>query len=173
MGLAGQLRLRSKGKSLTARSWRSAGRFVTDFPATSVQNTDVPAEHRHRRVDRLHVWPVQAFAGPARLTGKRPVLRLAQLAPGYRLRRGLLPHSPCEKNDALAGKTVCISGSGNVATAAERHSSWEQLWLSFRLLQVVIYDPEGIDVELLKTSGRFAARIKEYSDASFRSFLPR
>lgn len=78
-----------------------------------------------------------------------------------------LTHMLAEKNDALAGKTVCISGSGNVATyAAQKAQQLGATVVTVSDSSGYVYDPEGIDVELLKDVKEVRrARIKEYADA--------
>ena len=78
-----------------------------------------------------------------------------------------LTHMLAEKNDSLAGKTVCISGSGNVATyAAQKAQQLGATVVTVSDSSGYVYDPEGIDVELLKDVKEVRrARIKEYADA--------
>lgn len=78
-----------------------------------------------------------------------------------------LTHMLAEKNDTLAGKTVCISGSGNVATyAAQKAQQLGATVVTVSDSSGYVYDPEGIDVELLKDVKEVRrARIKEYADA--------
>ena len=78
-----------------------------------------------------------------------------------------LTHMLAEKNDSLAGKTVCISGSGNVATyAAQKAQQLGATVVTVSDSSGYVYDPEGIDVELLKDVKEVRrARIEEYADA--------
>ena len=51
----------------------------------------------------------------------------------------------------LSGKTIAVSGAGNVATyAIEKRSSWGAQVVTCSDSTGWIYDPEGIDVALLK-----------------------
>ena len=67
----------------------------------------------------------------------------------------------------IAGKTVCISGSGNVATYAAQKAQQ----LGAKVVTVSdstgwVYDPEGIDIELLKEVKEVKrARLTEYAAA--------
>lgn len=78
-----------------------------------------------------------------------------------------LTHMLAEKNDSLAGKTVCISGSGNVAIyAAQKAQQLGATVVTVSDSSGYVYDPEGIDVALLKDVKEVRrARIKEYADA--------
>ncbi len=87
------------------------------------------ARRRHRRGrarDRLHVRPVQAphaTSATRRADRQGPVLRrLAGPYRGHRLRPRLLRCRRCLncKDDSFEGKTVAVSGSGNVAIYATR-----------------------------------------------------
>lgn len=69
------------------------------------------------------------------------------------------------KGDSFKGKTVCVSGSGNVAIYATQKAQQ----LGAKVVTVSdstgwVYDPEGIDVELLKQIKEVErARISEYA----------
>ena len=57
----------------------------------------------------------------------------------------------CMKNDTLEGKTLIISGAGNVATyAAEKAIQLGAKVVAMSDIGGFIYDPNGIDVEVLK-----------------------
>ncbi|MBF0911512.1 MAG: NADP-specific glutamate dehydrogenase, partial [Atopobiaceae bacterium] len=59
-----------------------------------------------------------------------------------------LTHMLAEKNDKLAGKTVCISGSGNVATyAAQKAQQLGATVVTVSDSSGYVHDPEGIDIE--------------------------
>ena len=70
------------------------------------------------------------------------------------------------KNDSFAGKTVCISGSGNVAIyAAEKASQLGATVVTLSDSTGWIYAPEGVDLDLVKQIKEVErGRIKEYAD---------
>lgn len=69
------------------------------------------------------------------------------------------------KGDSFKGKNVCISGSGNVAIyAAQKAISLGAKVLTMSDSTGWVYDPEGIDVELIKQIKEVErARISEYA----------
>lgn len=72
------------------------------------------------------------------------------------------------KNDSFKNKTVCISGSGNVAQyAAEKSLELGAKVLTMSDSNGTIYDPEGIDSEklayIMQLKNIFRGRIKEYT----------
>ena len=80
------------------------------------------------------------------------------------------------KGDSIEGKTVCISGSGNVATyAAEKINQLGGKVITLSDSSGFIHDPEGIDLDKLafvvdlKTvkRGRISAYADEYPGATF------
>ena len=85
-------------------------------------------------------------------------------ATGYGLVYLVQEHLKCT-GDSFEGKTVCISGSGNVAIYATQKA--QQLGATVVTLSDStgwIYDPAGIDVELVKQIKEVErARIKEYA----------
>lgn len=72
----------------------------------------------------------------------------------------------CNGHD-IAGKTVCISGSGNVAIyAAQKAQQMGAKVVTVSDSTGWVYDPEGIDVELLKEVKEVKrARLTEYAKA--------
>ena len=71
------------------------------------------------------------------------------------------------RNDSFEGKTVVISGSGNVATYAAREgcSSLGAKVVTVSDSNGYIYDPNGINVEVVKQIKEVErGRIKEYAE---------
>ena len=70
------------------------------------------------------------------------------------------------KNDSFDGKTVIISGSGNVATyAAVKAIQMGAKVVSMSDSDSCIYDKDGIDIELVKEIKQVRrGRICEYTD---------
>ena len=75
-----------------------------------------------------------------------------------------LTHMLAEKGEELAGKTVVISGAGNVAIyAAEKAEELGAKVVTVSDSNGYVYDPEGIDVALLKDVKEVRrARLTEY-----------
>ena len=78
-----------------------------------------------------------------------------------------LMHMLAEKSETLNGKTVCISGSGNVAIyAAQKAQQLGTKVITVSDSSGYVYDPDGIDIELLKDVKEVRrARIREYAEA--------
>ena len=73
----------------------------------------------------------------------------------------------CMKNDSFAGKTVVISGSGNVAIyAAEKATQLGAKVVALSDSNGYIHDPDGIKLDVVKDIKEVRrGRIKEYVDA--------
>ena len=73
----------------------------------------------------------------------------------------------CMKNDSFAGKTVVISGSGNVAIyACEKATQLGAKVVAMSDSSGYVYDPEGIDLALMKDVKEVRrARIVAYANA--------
>lgn len=71
-----------------------------------------------------------------------------------------------DKNDSFRGKTVVVSGSGNVAIyAAEKCTQLGGKVVAMSDSNGYVYDPDGIDLALIKDIKEVRrARIKEYAD---------
>jgi glutamate dehydrogenase (NADP+) len=85
------------------------------------------------------------------------------------------------KGDDMAGKTVCVSGSGNVATyAVEKVNHLGGKVVTLSDSSGFIYDPDGIDpeklmfVKVLKNirRGRISEYAEEFKGASFHEGRP-
>ena len=78
-----------------------------------------------------------------------------------------LIHMLAEKNQELVGKTICISGAGNVAIYAAQKA--QQLGATVATVSDssgYVYDPDGIDIALLKDVKEVRrARLTEYASA--------
>ena len=75
-----------------------------------------------------------------------------------------------ENGIELAGKTAVVSGAGNVAIYAIEKGilSWVQSLLLLTDSNGWIYDPEGVDLEVIKSRSRKlkrARRFNEYTDS--------
>ena len=72
----------------------------------------------------------------------------------------------CMKNDSFAGKTVVVSGSGNVATyAAEKATQLGGKVVAMCDSNGYIYDANGVDLKkIIDIKQRRRARIKVYAD---------
>ena len=72
----------------------------------------------------------------------------------------------CMKNDGFAGKTVVVSGSGNVATyAAEKCTQLGGKVVAMCDSNGYVYDPNGIDLaKIIDIKQKRRARIKVYAD---------
>ena len=72
----------------------------------------------------------------------------------------------CMKNDSFAGKTVIVSGSGNVATyAAEKCMQLGGKVVAMCDSNGYIYDPNGVDLKkIMDIKQKRRARIKVYAD---------
>ena len=73
------------------------------------------------------------------------------------------------RGDKLAGKTVCISGSGNVAQyACEKATQLGAKVVTLSDSSGFVHDPEGIDAAkleyVMELKNVFRGRIKEYAD---------
>lgn len=86
-------------------------------------------------------------------------------ATGYGLVYFVNEHLKCT-NDTFEGKTVCISGSGNVATyAAQKAQQLGAKVVTMSDSTGWIYAPEGIDIEVIKQIKEVErARISEYAN---------
>ena len=73
----------------------------------------------------------------------------------------------CMKNDSFEGKTVVVSGSGNVAIyACEKATQLGGKVVAMSDSSGYVYDPEGIDLDLMKEVKEVRrARIVEYANA--------
>ena len=73
----------------------------------------------------------------------------------------------CMKNDSFAGKTVVVSGSGNVAIyACEKATQLGAKVVAMSDSSGYVYDPAGIDLDLMKQIKEVRrARIVEYANA--------
>ena len=85
-------------------------------------------------------------------------------ATGYGLVYIVAEHLKCN-GDSFEGKTVCVSGAGNVATyAIQKAQALGAKVVTCSDSTGWIYDPEGIDVELLKQVKEIErARLTEYA----------
>ena len=72
----------------------------------------------------------------------------------------------CMKNDSISGKTVVISGSGNVATyACQKAQTLGGKVVAMSDSNGYIYDPNGINLDVVKQIKEVErGRIKEYAD---------
>ncbi len=72
-----------------------------------------------------------------------------------------------EHGNSLEGKTVCVSGSGNVATyAVQKATQLGAKVVTMSDSNGSVYDPEGIDLSLVKEIKEVRrGRIKEYAEA--------
>ena len=72
-----------------------------------------------------------------------------------------------EHGNSLEGKTVCVSGSGNVATyAVQKATQLGAKVVTMSDSNGSVYDPEGIDLALVKEIKEVRrGRIKEYAEA--------
>ncbi len=72
----------------------------------------------------------------------------------------------CMKNDSMAGKTVVVSGSGNVAIyATEKAQEMGAKVVALSDSNGYIYDPNGIQLDVVKQIKEVErGRIKEYAD---------
>ncbi len=72
----------------------------------------------------------------------------------------------CMKNESFEGKTVVISGSGNVAIyAAEKAASFGGKVVALSDSNGYIYDPNGVNLDVVKQIKEVErGRIKEYAD---------
>lgn len=79
------------------------------------------------------------------------------------------------RSDSFEGKTVCVSGSGNVAIfAAEKASQLGAKVVTMSDSSGYVHDPEGIDLDLIKQIKLIdRARITQYAqDRSLATFHP-
>ena len=78
-----------------------------------------------------------------------------------------LTHMMADRGEDLEGKTVCLSGSGNVAIyAAEKAEQLGAKVVTVSDSNGYVYDPDGIDVALLKDVKEVRrARLTEYAAA--------
>ncbi len=162
-----------KGKS-DAEIMRFCQSFMTELSKHIGQFTDVPAGdigvgareigYMYGQYKRLR----NEFTGV--LTGKGlkwggSLVRTE--ATGYGLCYFTQEAMQCMKNDSFAGKTVVISGSGNVAIyACEKATQLGAKVVAMSDSSGYIYDPEGIDLALMKdVKETRRARIVEYANA--------
>ncbi|WP_028264049.1 NADP-specific glutamate dehydrogenase [Atopobium fossor] len=82
-----------------------------------------------------------------------------------------LTHMLAEKGEELAGKTICISGAGNVAIyAAQKAQQLGACVLTVSDSSGYVYDPDGIDVATLKNVKEVRrARLTDYVAARPRA----
>ena len=162
-----------KGKSDT-EIMRFCQSFMTELQRHIGADTDVPAGdigtgareigYMYGQYKRLR----NEFAGV--LTGKGLSWggSLARTeATGYGLCYLTAEMLRCMKNDSFAGKTVVISGSGNVAIyAAEKAAELGGKVVALSDSNGYIHDPEGIKLNVIKEIKEVRrGRIKEYVDA--------
>ena len=162
-----------KGKSDT-EIMRFCQSFMTELQRHIGADTDVPAGdigtgareigYMYGQYKRLR----NEFAGV--LTGKGLSWggSLARTeATGYGLCYLTAEMLSCMKNDSFAGKTVVISGSGNVAIyAAEKAAELGGKVVALSDSNGYIHDPEGIKLNVIKEIKEVRrGRIKEYVDA--------
>ncbi len=162
-----------KGKS-DAEIMRFCQSFMTELSKHIGQFTDVPAGdigvgareigYMYGQYKRLR----NEFTGV--LTGKGlkwggSLVRTE--ATGYGLCYFTEEALRCMKNDSFAGKTVVISGSGNVAIyACEKATQLGAKVVAMSDSSGYVYDPEGIDLALMKdVKETRRARIVEYANA--------
>ncbi len=160
-----------KGKS-DAEVMRFCQAFMTELSRHIGQFTDVPAGDITSVVVRSATCSASTSASATSTPASSPVRAWNSAVPwphrGHRLRRVLLhPGSPALlRNDSFEGKTVVISGSGNVATYATQKA--EQLGAKVVTVSDsngYIYDPNGINVEVVKQIKEVErGRIKEYAE---------
>lgn len=161
-----------KGKS-DAEVMRFCQSFMTELYRHIGPDTDVPAGDIGTGAREIGYL----FGQYKRLTGRwQGVLTGKSLSFGGSLARTeatgygavyFLEEMLASHDDVLEGKTICVSGSGNVATYAVKKAQAK----GARVITVsdssgYVCDPEGIDVELLidiKQNRR--ARIVEYANA--------
>ena len=162
-----------KGKSDT-EIMRFCQSFMTELQRHIGADTDVPAGdigtgareigYMYGQYKRLR----NEFAGV--LTGKGLSWggSLARTeATGYGLCYLTAEMLRCMKNDSFAGKTVVISGSGNVASyAAEKAAELGGKVVALSDSNGYIHDPEGIKLNVIKEIKEVRrGRIKQYVDA--------
>ena len=162
-----------KGKSDT-EIMRFCQSFMTELQRHIGADTDVPAGdigtgareigYMYGQYKRLR----NEFAGV--LTGKGLSWggSLARTeATGYGLCYLTAEMLRCMKNESFAGKTVVISGSGNVAIyAAEKAAELGGKVVALSDSNGYIHDPEGIKLNVIKEIKEVRrGRIKEYVDA--------
>ena len=162
-----------KGKSDT-EIMRVCQSFMTELQRHIGADTDVPAGdigtgareigYMYGQYKRLR----NEFAGV--LTGKGLSWggSLARTeATGYGLCYLTAEMLRCMKNDSFAGKTVVISGSGNVAIyAAEKAAELGGKVVALSDSNGYIHDPEGIKLNVIKEIKEVRrGRIKQYVDA--------
>ena len=162
-----------KGKSDT-EIMRFCQSFMTELQRHIGADTDVPAGdigtgareigYMYGQYKRLR----NEFAGV--LTGKGLSWggSLARTeATGYGLCYLTAEMLRCMKNDSFAGKTVVISGSGNVAIyAAEKAAELGGKVVALSDSNGYIHDPEGIKLNVIKEIKEVRrGRIKQYVDA--------
>jgi len=160
-----------KGKS-DAEVMRFCQSFMTELSKHIGPDTDVPAGdigvggreigYMYGQYKKLH----NEFTGV--LTGKNLVSggSLARTeATGYGLVYIVEEMLKCMKNDSISGKTVAISGSGNVAIyAAEKVTQKGGRVVTVSDSGGYIYDKNGIDLSVLKQIKEVErARLTEYA----------
>ena len=162
-----------KGKSDT-EIMRFCQSFMTELQRHIGADTDVPAGdigtgareigYMYGQYKRLR----NEFAGVLTVKGLSWGGSLARTeATGYGLCYLTAEMLRCMKNDSFAGKTVVISGSGNVAIyAAEKAAELGGKVVALSDSNGYIHDPEGIKLNVIKEIKEVRrGRIKQYVDA--------
>ncbi len=160
-----------KGKS-DGEIMRFCQSFMTELSRHIGQFTDVPAGdigvgareigYMYGQYKRLR----NEFAGVLTGKGLKWGGSLARTqATGYGLCYFTQEALACMKNDSFAGKTVLVSGSGNVAIyACEKAMELGAKVVAMSDSAGYVYDPNGIDLDLMKQIKEVRrARIIEYA----------
>ena len=162
-----------KGKS-DAEIMRFCQSFMTELSKHIGQFTDVPAGdigvgareigYMYGQYKRLRTEFTGVLTGKGLKWGGSLVRTEAT---GYGLCYFTEEALRCMKNDSFAGKTVVISGSGNVAIyACEKATQLGAKVVAMSDSSGYVYDPEGIDLALMKdVKETRRARIVEYANA--------
>lgn len=160
-----------KGKS-DAEVMRFCQSFMTELQRHIGQFTDIPAGDigvGAREIGYLfgHYKRIRNSFDAGVLTGKSLNYggSLARTeATGYGLCYFTQEMLACMKNDSFAGKTVVISGSGNVAIfAAEKATELGAKVVAMCDSNGYIYDPAGVNLDIIKDIKlKRRARISEY-----------
>ena len=151
-------------KSLMTELYRHIGQF-TDVPAGDIGVGAREIGYLFGQYKRI----TNRFDGGV-LTGKGLSYGGSLVRPqatGYGLCYFTQEMLQCMKNDSFAGKTVVISGSGNVATyACEKATQLGAKVVTMSDSNGFIYDPDGIKLDIVKEIKQVRrGRIKEYVDA--------
>ena len=160
-----------KGKS-DGEIMRFCQSFMTELSRHIGQFTDVPAGdigvgareigYMYGQYKRLR----NEFTGVLTGKGLKWGGSLARTeATGYGLCYFTQEALACMRNDSFAGKTVVISGSGNVAIyACEKATQLGATVVALSDSSGYVYDPNGIDLDLVKEIKEVRrARISEYA----------